>query len=62
MPELDGFEVVRAIRERERTTGGHSPVIALTARSRKEIAERASGPTWMTFDQADLGIGTARGD
>src|SRR5439155_7779526 len=40
MPELDGFEVVQAIRERERTTGGHLPVIALTARSRKEDRER----------------------
>src|SRR5262249_55175935 len=36
MPELDGFGVVGAIRERERATGGHLPVIALTARSRKE--------------------------
>ena len=40
MPELDGFQVVRAIRERERTTAGHLPVIALTARSRKEDRER----------------------
>ena len=40
MPELDGFEVVRAIRERERTAGGHLPVIALTARSRQEDRER----------------------
>jgi PAS domain S-box-containing protein len=40
MPELDGFEVVGAIRERERPTGGHLPVIALTARSRKEDRER----------------------
>ena len=40
MPELDGFQVVGAIRERERTTGGHLPVIALTARSRKEDRER----------------------
>ena len=36
MPELDGFQVVRAIRERERATGGHLPVIALTASARKE--------------------------
>src|SRR5205823_4836285 len=36
MPELDGFQVVRAIRERERSAGGHLPVIALTARSRPE--------------------------
>src|SRR5262249_6296750 len=40
MPELDGFQVVRAVRDRERTTGGHRPVFALTARSRKEDRER----------------------
>jgi CheY-like chemotaxis protein len=39
MPELDGFGVVGAIRERERSTGGHLPVIALTARSRNEDRE-----------------------
>src|SRR5262249_29676626 len=36
MPELDGFQVVRALRQRERSAGGHLPVIALAARSRKE--------------------------
>jgi two-component system sensor histidine kinase/response regulator len=40
MPELDGFEVVRTIREREQSTGRRLPVIALTARSRKEDRER----------------------
>jgi CheY-like chemotaxis protein len=40
MPELDGFQVVQAVRAKERTTGGHLPVIALTARSRKEDRER----------------------
>ncbi|MBN9520008.1 response regulator [bacterium] len=40
MPELDGFQVVRALRERERTAGGHLPVIALTARARPEDRER----------------------
>ena len=40
MPELDGFQVVRAVRERELAAGGHLPVIALTARSRKEDRER----------------------
>jgi CheY-like chemotaxis protein len=42
MPELDGFQVVRAIRERERTVGGYLPVIAVTARSRKEDREICS--------------------
>ncbi|MDB5323472.1 MAG: domain S-box protein [Phycisphaerales bacterium] len=40
MPEMDGFEVVQAIRERERTTGRHLPVIAFTARSGKTDRER----------------------
>ena len=40
MPELDGFQVVRAVREREQGGGGHLPVIALTARSRTEDRER----------------------
>src|SRR5205085_4794418 len=40
MPELDGFQVVRAIRERERSAGGHLPVIALTARARREDRQR----------------------
>jgi PAS domain S-box-containing protein len=40
MPELDGFQVVQAIRERERAAGGHLPVVALTARARTEDRER----------------------
>jgi CheY-like chemotaxis protein/HPt (histidine-containing phosphotransfer) domain-containing protein len=40
MPELDGFQVAQAIRERERAVGGHLPIIALTARVRREDRER----------------------
>jgi PAS domain S-box-containing protein len=40
MPEMDGFEVIRALREHEKTAGGHLTVIALTARSRIEDRER----------------------
>jgi HPt (histidine-containing phosphotransfer) domain-containing protein len=40
MPELDGFQVVQAVRERELTEGGRLPIIALTARSLKEDRER----------------------
>jgi len=40
MPKLDGFQVAQAVRERERTAGGHLPIIALTARSRREDRER----------------------
>src|SRR6185436_7767134 len=31
MPEVGGLEATLAIRARERTTGGHTPIIALTA-------------------------------
>ena len=31
MPEMDGFEATRVIREKERTRGGRVPIIALTA-------------------------------
>jgi signal transduction histidine kinase/DNA-binding response OmpR family regulator len=31
MPEMDGFEATAAIREKERTTGSHIPIVAMTA-------------------------------
>jgi PAS domain S-box-containing protein len=33
MPEMGGLEATAAIRERERTAGGHVPIVALTARA-----------------------------
>jgi PAS domain S-box-containing protein len=45
MPEMDGLAATRVIRERERTTGRHVPIIALTAHAIKGDRERflASG-------------------
>jgi len=40
MPEIDGIEATRAIREKERTNGNHQPVIALTAHAMKGDQER----------------------
>ena len=40
MPEMNGFEVTAAIRERERVTGEHMPIIALTAYALKGDRER----------------------
>ncbi len=40
MPEMDGLEATRAIREQERDTGKHVPIIALTARTMPEDPER----------------------
>ena len=35
MPEMDGFECTALIRERERTTGSHLPIVAMTAHAMK---------------------------
>jgi CheY-like chemotaxis protein len=40
MPEMDGFEATAAIREKEKKTGCHIPVIAITAHSMKGDRER----------------------
>jgi two-component system, sensor histidine kinase and response regulator len=40
MPEMDGFEVAQAIRQQERSSGKHLPIIAFTARTGKTDRER----------------------
>ncbi len=40
MPELDGLETTAAIREREKSTGAHLPIVAVTAHAMKGDAER----------------------
>jgi CheY-like chemotaxis protein/HPt (histidine-containing phosphotransfer) domain-containing protein len=40
MPRMDGFAATAAIRERELATGGHIPIVALTAHAMKGDRER----------------------
>jgi two-component system sensor histidine kinase/response regulator len=40
MPELDGFGATAAIREMERLTGRHIPIVAMTAHALKGDEER----------------------
>ena len=40
MPEMDGFEATAAIREKEKESGKHLPIIALTAHAMKGDKER----------------------
>ncbi len=40
MPEMDGFETTRVIREKEARTGRHLPIIAMTAHAMKGDEER----------------------
>jgi signal transduction histidine kinase/DNA-binding response OmpR family regulator len=40
MPEMDGFEATAAIREKEKLTGAHIPIIAMTAHALKGDQQR----------------------
>jgi CheY-like chemotaxis protein/HPt (histidine-containing phosphotransfer) domain-containing protein len=43
MPEMDGFEATAHIREQERSTGAHIPIVAMTAHAMKGDRERCLG-------------------
>jgi PAS domain S-box-containing protein len=39
MPEMNGYETTRRIREREQTIGAHIPILAITAHARQSVRE-----------------------
>ena len=41
MPERDGFDLIRLVRERPADRGGHVPAVAITAYARPEDTERS---------------------
>ena len=41
MPEIDGYELIRQIRTRDRRAGGRVPAVALTAMARIEDRAKA---------------------
>ncbi|HYH00914.1 MAG TPA: response regulator, partial [Terriglobales bacterium] len=40
MPEMDGYQATAEIRKKERTTGTHLPIVAMTAHAMKEARDR----------------------
>jgi CheY-like chemotaxis protein len=42
MPEMDGLEATKAIREKEQALGGHTPIIAMTAFTTKEYRDKCA--------------------
>jgi PAS domain S-box-containing protein len=59
MPEMDGFAVTRAIRQREAATGRHLPVIAMTAHAmtgdrERCLAEGMDGYVSKPIDRAQM--------
>jgi len=46
MPDMDGIEATIAILEKEKSTGLHQPVVAMTALARKVIVNVAWRLVW----------------
>ena len=61
MPELDGLETTKRIREQEKRSGGHMPIIAVTAHALKGDRERCLDTGTLdtvTLDTVTLDTGT----
>jgi two-component system sensor histidine kinase/response regulator len=58
MPVMDGFQATAAIRARERATGGHVPIIAVTAHTRSASRERCLAAGMDAYLEKPIEAGT----
>ena len=49
MPEMDGFETAAAIRTREKSSGAHIPILAVTAHAMKGDRRSVWLRAWMAM-------------
>lgn len=55
MPELDGLQATKVIREYEAASGKHTPIIALTVKAMKRDREKCLGVGMDDFGMDDYG-------
>ena len=66
MPEMDGLAATRAIRRREKTAGGHVPIVAVTAHENPQECLSAGMDAFLPKDelakQLNMTLGRILGD
>ncbi|MEM7416444.1 MAG: ATP-binding protein [Gemmatimonadota bacterium] len=60
MPVMDGYDATIAIREREKTVGGHVPIVALTASAQESDKRRCLAAGMDAFLSKPLSVGELR--